>query len=116
MSIESNLKSIAESLATIAKSCLITAATGTPAKAPDKEPEKAPEKAPKAPVAGDSEPEVTVDDVREALSDLVKAEGAAKAKRILEKHGAPSVTALDSKHYASVLAEFKATTGESGLA
>jgi hypothetical protein len=59
--------------------------------------------------AGDGgEPEATAEQVREALRSYIADNDPAKAKAILEKHGAPSVTALDPSKYAAVIAEFSA--------
>lgn len=53
--------------------------------------------------------EVTADNVRDALKGYLAGGGdPAVAKAILEKHGAPSITALAPEKYTAVLAELSA--------
>lgn len=55
----------------------------------------------------DSEPEVTIDDVRTVVADAKRA-GKKGLKDILIKHGAETVSTLDPKQYKSVIDAVKA--------
>jgi hypothetical protein len=122
MSLEATLEKIAESLATVARNCenltplLVKTLSGEAAEPekpkrgrkskPEPEPKPEPKPEPAAAAPADDEPEVTADDVREALRLFMKDNEPAAAKAILEKHGAPSVTALAPEKFPAVIAEF----------
>ena len=54
------------------------------------------------------EPVVSIEEVRAALAKVSKAHGAARAKALLQQHGAENLSGLDASLYAAVLAEAKA--------
>ena len=61
-----------------------------------------------APVAEEgAEIVVSIEEVRAAIAQVNKKHGAKKAKAILQKFGAESMSALDKKHYAAALEEAK---------
>ena len=61
-----------------------------------------------APVAEEgAEIVVSIEEVRAAIAQVNKKHGAKKAKAILQKFGAESMSALDKKHYAAALKEAK---------
>lgn len=66
------------------------------------------ETAVEAAAEGVAESTVSVEEVRAALAKVSKKHGAAKAKAILQEHGADNLSGLDAAVYAAVLEEAKA--------
>lgn len=54
------------------------------------------------------EPAVGIEEVRAALAKVSKEHGTARAKALLQQHGAENLSGLDASLYAAVLAEAKA--------
>lgn len=54
------------------------------------------------------EPAVSVEEVRAALAAVARTYGTARAKALLQQHGAENLSGLDASLYAAVLAEAKA--------
>ena len=80
-----------------------------PAPKPEKAVTESPaEKASQAAELSAGEPVVSVEEVRAALAKVSKAHGAARAKALLQQHGAENLSGLDALLYAAVLAEAKA--------
>lgn len=64
---------------------------------------------PTEPVAeAGAEVTISVEELRAALAKVSKKHGAATARQLLQKHGAESISALETKFYAAVLEEAKA--------
>lgn len=70
----------------------------------DKEPKKAPDAIGKAESQAQA---ISIEELRAEIAKVSKKQGAARAKAILQKYGAESLSTLDPAHYAAAMEDAK---------